>query len=70
MADPDLLQTLQQIPAPEAYCTGFGIDIAVLFELLSIHVVAHCKAAVKAERIVVFDYVAPEGGKCLVIPDL
>ena len=65
-----LLQTLQQIPAPETYCTGFGIDIAVLFELLSVHVIAHCKAAVKAERVVVIEHVAPEGGKGLIIPDL
>jgi hypothetical protein len=68
--DSGLLQALKDIHAPEADCTGLGVDVTVLAEILTIHIITQGKVTVETERVVVFKDITPEGAEGLVVPNL
>jgi hypothetical protein len=68
--DISLLQALKDIHAPEAYSTGLGVDVTVLDEILTIHIITQGKVTVETERVVVFKDIASEGAEGPVVPDL
>jgi hypothetical protein len=61
---------LHHIHAPETCTTGFGIQIAVLFEFLCVHIAAEQEVTVKAVWIWVCKHIAPKRDEGGVIPDV
>ena len=68
--DKGLLQTLKDVHAPETHSTGLVVDVTVLAEILTIHIITQGKVTVETERIVVFKDITPEVIEVLVVPNI
>ena len=65
----DLLEALEQTGAPKACAAGHGADVAILFKILELGIVAQCNAAIVTEGEIVFLDPLSESLKCGSVPD-
>src|SRR5512136_1906029 len=67
---PELAKALEDPHAPETRPARHTPDVAVLLELLGLHVIAGCQTATGAGRVVVGQHLAAEGAKVGAVPDI